>query len=149
MMRALTVQQPWAAAMFRRPNPKDIENRTWKTDMRGRIAIHAGQRVDRDAFRQGVNLDERALARAERDRGAILGTVNLVGMHEAGPMSCALNGCRDNVWAHEPEPGRRLYHWEIESPREFVTPIRATGALQLWELGPSLEHLVEIAEVLP
>lgn len=37
-MKALTVQQPWATAIFR---GKDIENRTQLWTYRGPLAIHA------------------------------------------------------------------------------------------------------------
>jgi hypothetical protein len=59
-MKALTVQQPWAWAIF---HGKDIENRTQLWTYRGPLAIHAGARwselgehsaLVRDAFRQVV-----------------------------------------------------------------------------------------------
>lgn len=40
-MKALTVQQPWAWAIF---HGKDIENRTQLWSYRGPLAIHAGAR---------------------------------------------------------------------------------------------------------
>ncbi|MEU0468957.1 ASCH domain-containing protein [Amycolatopsis sp. NPDC006131] len=38
-MKAITVRQPWAWAIAKGYKP--IENRTWSTDHRGLIAIHA------------------------------------------------------------------------------------------------------------
>ena len=42
--RILTVRQPWATAIIR--YGKDVENRTWMTDYRGRVWIHAGLKSD-------------------------------------------------------------------------------------------------------
>lgn len=41
---ALSVRQPWAWLIV--AGHKDIENRTWRTHHRGRILIHASQRID-------------------------------------------------------------------------------------------------------
>ncbi|MFA5377738.1 MAG: ASCH domain-containing protein [Dehalococcoidia bacterium] len=38
-MECISVKQPWAALIV--CGAKDVENRTWKTDYRGRILIHA------------------------------------------------------------------------------------------------------------
>lgn len=38
-MKALTIRQPWAWAIF--TQGKDIENRDWTTRLRGRVAIDA------------------------------------------------------------------------------------------------------------
>ena len=46
-MKALSLMQPWASALFiRRPDGKvlkSIETRSWKTNVTGRIAIHASK----------------------------------------------------------------------------------------------------------
>lgn len=39
-MYALTIKQPWASAIM--AGLKRVENRTWRTDYRGPLAIHAG-----------------------------------------------------------------------------------------------------------
>lgn len=44
-MRALSIRQPWAWLIA--SGYKDVENRRWKTDFRGRIYIHAGKVFDR------------------------------------------------------------------------------------------------------
>lgn len=46
-MKALSVKQPWAWAIIHAG--KDIEKRTWRTDYRGPLLIHAGKfHVDRE-----------------------------------------------------------------------------------------------------
>jgi hypothetical protein len=39
-MLCLSIRQPWAHAILR--GGKDIENRSWRTPVTGRVAIHAG-----------------------------------------------------------------------------------------------------------
>jgi len=44
-MIALTIKQPWAWAFFAdSENRKDVENRRWRTNYRGRGYIHAGSK---------------------------------------------------------------------------------------------------------
>lgn len=149
MIPALTVRAPWAGAFFRMPadQAKTVENRTWSTQYRGRIAIHVGQQVD-PAGLEFLNL--RALSDFDaRNLGHIIGTVELVGVHTAGTSGCDDWGCRTNPWAFHPLEGQRLVHWNVDHAREFVTPIKAQGKLQLWDPGPSVSHLMSIAEVEP
>lgn len=148
-MKMLTVQQPWADAIMRDRYRKDIENRVWETSHHGTLGIHAGLRVDRTA----------AVAPGPGLRGFILGTVELVDVHQAHSTACRAAGCRRNPWAHWPyDPSqpisgsnrpevRELWHWHLEQPRRFVSPLPAKGALKLWDAGPSLDYLIEIADI--
>lgn len=43
-MKAISVQHPWAWAIF---NGKPVENRTWSTSYRGPLLIHAGKKIDK------------------------------------------------------------------------------------------------------
>lgn len=45
--RALSIRQPWAWAIINAG--KDIENRTWATNYRGPVFIHASRKLDADA----------------------------------------------------------------------------------------------------
>lgn len=47
-MKALSIQQPWALFIVRGLKP--VENRTWSTNVRGRILIHAGRKFDFDGY---------------------------------------------------------------------------------------------------
>ena len=53
-MKALSVRQPWAWAIA--AAGKDVENRTWRTDYRGLIAIHASARPDDSWQLPGLDL---------------------------------------------------------------------------------------------
>lgn len=43
-MRALSIMQPWAWLIVH--GHKDVENRTWHTNYRGPVLIHAGKKFD-------------------------------------------------------------------------------------------------------
>ncbi|MFY9830510.1 MAG: ASCH domain-containing protein [Rhodoplanes sp.] len=43
-MKALSIRQPWAELIV--AGLKDIENRTWRTDYRGPVLIHAGMKIE-------------------------------------------------------------------------------------------------------
>jgi len=76
-MKALSIRQPWAWLIVN--GYKDIENRTWSTDFRGRVYVHAGRRIEpgdfpeqRDYIREsGLILPE------EPPLGAIVGEVTI------------------------------------------------------------------------
>lgn len=46
---ALSIQQPWAWLLVNGFKP--VENRSWPTKVRGRIAIHAGKKFDYEGYR--------------------------------------------------------------------------------------------------
>jgi hypothetical protein len=46
--QALSLWQPWATLLAL--GYKDIENRNWKQDFRGRLLIHAAKKWDEDSF---------------------------------------------------------------------------------------------------
>jgi len=62
---------------------KDIENRSWKTRLRGQVAIHAAKGLTRKEFDEGVRFirrySEQKIPSFEAlVRGAIIGTVEMV-----------------------------------------------------------------------
>lgn len=48
VMKAITIIQPWATLIA--IGAKRFETRSWATTHRGPIAIHAGKKIDRDAY---------------------------------------------------------------------------------------------------
>jgi hypothetical protein len=47
-LKVLSIKQPWAWLIVH--GFKDIENRTWKTEFRGKFLIHAGKKFDERAY---------------------------------------------------------------------------------------------------
>lgn len=48
MMKAISIQQPWAWAILHAG--KDVENRTWYHEYRGLVLIHAGKKFDHEGY---------------------------------------------------------------------------------------------------
>jgi hypothetical protein len=49
VMKALSIRQPWAWAIIHAG--KDVENRTWHTNVRGRVLIHASKKFDMEGYK--------------------------------------------------------------------------------------------------
>ncbi|MFI1869716.1 hypothetical protein [Streptomyces jumonjinensis] len=91
--RALTIRQPWAAAITYAD--KRVENRTWPSKHRGPLLIHAGQSMDRS-----VGTAVRAVVRGlQLDRGAVVAVARLTDCHpddgQCSPWS--MSGCFHHV----------------------------------------------------
>lgn len=124
--KALSVQQPYA--LLEVMGIKDIENRSWKTDFRGRIYIHAcGKRMGKLKYhlteeqRAVINTEtvEMYLSNQKQMYSSIIGYVDLVDVVENHP----------SVWAI---PGH--YHWVLANPVMFDSPvIDVKGKLSLWD----------------
>jgi ASCH domain len=91
---------------------KDVENRSWSTRYRGRLAIHAGKTIDRAAL-----AEHRALLPPDIPAGFILGTVELKDVVKGHPSRWAL-------------PGQ--YHWLLADPQRFDSPVPVIGKQGLW-----------------
>ena len=137
-MRGLTVHQPWAAAIIH--HGKNVENRRTHWTYRGALAIHAGMRWSRLVPERNPRLDEAfghhltppceyqwsehvhpGYRHGEFTYGAILGTVQLVGIHRD-------NGCC-RPWG-DPD----CLHLELAYPRPLDNPIPCRGKQGLWIL---------------
>jgi len=81
-MKALTIRQPWAWAIF---HGKDIENRSWGTKYRGPLLVHAALTFDHAGYRWILD-NRKKLYLTSPDIpspdqfvfGAVIGKVNMV-----------------------------------------------------------------------
>lgn len=130
-MKALTVQQPWAWAIF---HGKNVENRTQTWAYRGRLAIHAGKRdSDRgwtSPLIEAIGIHEGGVIDGGLEYGAIIGVVDLVDCHpEAG---CCQPWGESSYVEHGGRERRHITHLVLENPRLLPEPIPCRGALGLW-----------------
>jgi len=127
-VRILTVRQPWAWEIIH--GGKDVENRASNIarNYRGPVAIHAAKVFDYSAYDEQENYydeqDPRYVA-----RGAIIGVVDLVDVHDPGdrlflPAADVQGVC--SPWA-EPD----VCHLVLANPRALDTPIPFTGGVGL------------------
>jgi hypothetical protein len=78
-MKALSVRQPWAWLIVQ--GHKDIENRGWYTNTRGRVLVHASQTYPRSYHDEFVAFIGREIAVPTYEamlRGGIVGEVEIV-----------------------------------------------------------------------
>jgi hypothetical protein len=116
-MRALTVKQPWAAAIAH--GPKRIENRSKPIPIKHlgtTILIHAGAEEDDNALPWAM------VRQWPQHFRAIVAVATLARFHQAAkPCCCAPWGFPD------------AFHWELEDVRPLRHPIRPVrGQLGLW-----------------
>ncbi|HEX4214728.1 MAG TPA: ASCH domain-containing protein [Candidatus Dormibacteraeota bacterium] len=112
-MRALTIRQPWASLIV--AGIKDVENRSWRTNHRGPLLIHAG--TGRDPV-DGWRVHEVARL-VEIPRGALIGMVDVVGCVRDSP----------SRWARPAQ-----WHWELARPWPLPRPVPLRGRLGLFEV---------------
>ena len=75
-MKALSIQQPWAYAILH--SGKDVENRSWFTNVRGRVLVHVGKKIDEEAI-EFLEYENSVLLKPEMlFTGGIIGSVEIV-----------------------------------------------------------------------
>ncbi len=123
-MKALSIRQPWAWLIVQ--GYKDIENRSWPTDYRGPLLIHASKTLDprfdeirEDIVAEGGDIPDRHAI----ERGGIVGQVTIVDCIDAprhreddwfwGPYGFVLEDARQ--LAFYPVTGK-LKFFDVEVP---------------------------------
>lgn len=140
-MKAISVKQPWASLIVH--GIKDIENRTWNTNFRGKVFIHASAK---DAGALYELLNEKQIEAMNnhwtnspyplRPLSAIIGEVEII--------DCVIN--HQSIWAEKtiqntknykgnpfdkPQP---IYNWVLANPILYDKPIlNVKGKLSFWE----------------
>jgi hypothetical protein len=127
--QCLTVRQPWAWAIV--SGAKDVENRSWKTEYRGPIIIHAS--ATKAVVNRLIKSGGSALPAMTFTYGSLIGIVDLV---DVVPLSEELE---TNPWAWGP------YCWRISNPRRFTEPIPGKGKLKLYTLPPTMSPRIRAA----
>ena len=130
-IKVISIRQPWAWLIC--SGFKNIENRSWRTNYRGRLYIHAGKSFDWDALDYldqylpyeyyrlvhiYFGIRERRIVRHQEEFGAIVGYADLT--------DCIQNS--RSIWAQ-----RGLFHWELHDPLELA-PIPLKGQLGIFEV---------------
>jgi len=120
-MKAITVRQPWASAIIW--GGKNVENRSWPTDYRGPLVIHAAKKLSPSfevEFCKSLGID---YAEAAALRGHVLGMVDLVDCVELDHEKV-----RGNKWA------KGHWCWILKNPRPLA-PVACAGRLKLWDFA--------------
>ena len=124
-MKALSIRQPWAYAVLMLG--KNVENRTWRTEFRGRVLIHAGLKTDFANWRvppgTGLPLDvlggPDVAAHPAFTTGAIVGEVEIF----------AVDGGYKSPWGAEGQ-----WKWVLKNPYWLKKPVPCKGRLGFWKV---------------
>lgn len=129
-MKAITIRQPWATLIML--GVKRYEFRSWKTNFRGEVLIHAGKGIDKEA----VERLKKYLPEGELPLGKILGKVNIT---DCIPMSeeFAAMLSKENNDIYTTHSFSRNYGFKLENVEVFDTPIEAKGQLGFWNFEDS------------
>ena len=146
-MKAISIKQPFASLIAY--GIKDIENRTWKTDYRGKVYIHASAKqagsydellndLQKIEFKEKY---DRVTLRKQHHFTAIIGEVDIV--------DCVIN--HPSIWAEKSDnygrffrngvpayvgkkENKPIYNWVLANPILYEKPIlNVKGKLSFWE----------------
>ena len=119
-MKVLTIKQPWASLIV--DNQKKYEFRSWKTNYRGKILIHAGLSMETKELNKLYNL--------EYIKGAIIGDAEIVDcIFVDDYIDEKLRNDNPVVYSNN-HVGN--YAWKLENIKKYDKPIYVKGKLGLW-----------------
>lgn len=143
MSKVLSIKQPWASLIIEGFKP--IENRTWKTNHRGKLLIHASATYDKvqngsisqllGAYRWATLTNEFINRYSKLPTSAIIGEVDLVDCVQGHDNLWADKWTEEDIWWFEANNKipPTIWHWVLENPIMYDEPIlNVKGKLNLW-----------------
>lgn len=133
-MKALTLWQPWATLIVN--GDKHIETRGHKTNIRGRVAIHAAKvnkaklflslpmPIKEHFYKSGIRLVD------VLPRGKVLGTVEIIGCLPIEELYGTVHDTPKERAFGDWNSGR--YGWILRNPILFEEPVPAKGSQGFW-----------------
>ncbi len=116
--RCVTIKPHWAWLIIH--GPKRIENRSWPTNHRGRLLIHASKRLPSVKQYAALRAEYPELPeRSELVCGAVIGSVNVV---DCVPLARV----RKDRFAIGPKC------WKLSDPKPLARPVSMRGKLMLY-----------------
>lgn len=141
-MKAISIKQPWASLIAH--GIKDIENRTWKTNFRGRVYIHVSAKSIKDL--SSLFSDDQWDKMGEEMRcnmvlnnfplSAIIGEVDIVDCTINHPSTWA-EKTASRAFADQPYYfDKPIYNWVLSNPILYEKPIlNVKGKLSFWDFN--------------
>jgi hypothetical protein len=130
-IRALTIRQPFPELILRRRKPYEI--RSWKTNYRGPLLIHAGARVNKDCA------EEAGLNPESLTTSAFVGIAVLSDVRPYTRADSKLLNQRRTIGGWSP----CQFSWVLKKPIRLARPIKANGKLGLFTLPFSIARMVQ------
>ena len=127
-MKILTIKQPYASLIA--AGYKRYEFRSWKTNYRGKILIHAGAGVDKDALIEFKDLN------LKYKKFRIVAIADLVDCIELNKnISAKINEENKKIYKDKIRTG---YAWRLENIKEIDCDQEIKGKLGLWNIDINL-----------
>ena len=121
-MKVITIKQPFASLIA--CGLKKYEFRSWKTNYRGELYIHAGKSCDNDSMSVISKYNLECL------KGYIIAKVNLTDCILVDKnMNEKLNAINSDVYRHN---YTGCYAWKFENVEILKNPIKINGKLGIW-----------------
>lgn len=141
---ALSISRPWTTAILR--HGKNVENRSWQTNYRGPIYLHAAKSwdpaaapfdiaVNRLSLSEGMRL---AIDEPSRHPTGIVAVARLTGICSVWPDG--RGPCDCGAWA-----ARGQYHWQLAGVVALPEPVPCRGFQGLWWPHHRLDEATQAA----
>ena len=122
-MKALTIKEPWATLIIE--GYKEYEFRSWKTNYRGKILIHAGKSLEKDKAKKFKEYN------LEYSCSEIIGEAELVDcIKVTDEFDNELKKKNSLVYGNSGHV--QNYGWKLENIKKYDKKIKVNGKLGLW-----------------
>ena len=127
-LTCLSVRQPWAWCIVN--GHKDVENRTWATQHRGDLLIHAGQVFDQEGLLWVRQRFPRLALPEHFPLGGVVGSCQLLNCTQASSSPWFMGPYAFVLWGAKPMPlvplRGRLGLWEVPITSELHAAMRSS-----------------------
>jgi len=123
-MKVLSIKEPWATLIIN--GYKEYEFRSWKTNYRGKILIHASKNMEKDKVKRFSDL------KLEYNPGCIIGEAEIVDCI-AVTREFENDLINKNELVYGASRNRNGYAWKLENVKIIEKPIAVKGRLGLWD----------------
>ena len=131
-MKVLTVKQPWATLIAE--GIKKYEFRSWKTNYRGKLLIHAGVGIDKEIMKKYENLNLNFPSRR---------IIAIVDIEDCLELNEQLNKkiiAENNIAYGNKE--RTGYAWKLKNIVKIDYDVEINGKLGLWNIDINADNLL-------
>ncbi len=121
-VKVLTIKEPWASLIIN--GYKKYEFRSWKTNYRGKILIHAGLSTD------NFIMDNISKYNIKLNNGYIVGEIEIVDcILVDNEFDSYLRNIDNTIYGNN---HIGLYAWKLDNIKIYENPIMTKGKLGLW-----------------
>lgn len=128
-MKIITLIQPWATLIVL--GEKQIETRSWPTNIRGTIGIHAGKKIDKSVFSDRVYkeiFERHNITPQNIITSAIIGTCEIVDVQKTESLISTISKKEELFGNFSPD----RYGWILSNVKPIDPITNIKGMLGFW-----------------